>query len=326
MENIAPYFFDKTYMNLYPLISIDNIKFQEYNYIKIKGEILFMKFIVNGQFVFYVEKILASKEYYKDYLNRKINSKQFEEAMRADTSLSNVAGFNDYNFHRISLTPPDEKLPAETIIGHLADNNIIPNTDGMYDGFDEYRKHIRENYNHGDFFTCIYPEDERLLYAVTKISPPKNAFIAGAYYGYFAIWAMKFVKENGGTMILSDVDNEVCELAKLNFEKLGYIDNAKIDCEDAEKLLLTRTEPIDMLILDATGRGDDPRPEYRGKRIYGSLLKAAKHLLRKGSVIVIHNMESENPEMKMLVDELKSINALGASYDTYNGLGVYYVV
>jgi hypothetical protein len=37
-------------------------------------------------------------------------------------------------------------------------------------------------------------------------------------------------------------------------------------------------------------------------------------------------MEPENPEMKMLVDELQSINAPGESYDTYNGLGVYVMI
>ena len=286
-----------------------------------------MKFIENGQFALYAEKKLASKEYYKDYLDRKIDSVQFYEAMIADASLANVDGFSQYNIKRISLTPPDDKMPTETITKYLLDNNIISKSsvENMYDGFDEYREYIRKNYNHGEFFTCIYPEDERLLYAIANIAQPKTAFLAGSYYGYFAIWAMKIIKEKGGTFVLADVDKEVCELSRENFEKLGYGDSVEVYCEDAEKILSERTETIDMLLLDATGRWDDPRPEYRGKRIYGSFLKAAKHLLKKGSVIVIHNMEPENPEMQMLVDELKSINAIGENYDTYNGLGVYYV-
>jgi predicted O-methyltransferase YrrM len=285
-----------------------------------------MKFIVNGQFAFYAEKILSTKEYYKEYQNRKIDSEQFKQAMLDDTSLSGVDGFSNYNIARIALTPPNDKMPIEKMTDYLIQKNIISSCEDMYDGFDEYRKDIYEKYNHGEFFTCIYPEDERLLYAVAKIFQPKNAFIAGAYYGYFVIWAMKTIKENNGMFVLSDVDNEVCELAKHNFEKLGYANNAKIYCEDAEKLLLSRTEPLDMLVLDATGRGDDPRPDYRGKRIYAAFLRAAKHLLKQGSVIVIHNMEPENPEMKPLVDELKAINAVGTNYDTFNGLGVYYMI
>ena len=284
-----------------------------------------MKFIENGQFAFYVERMLAPKDYYIKYMDGQINSAQFREAMYADTSLSGVPGFNDYNIDHISMTPPDEKLPAETIIKYLTDNNIIPACENMYGGFDSYRQHIRENYDHGEFFTCIYPEDERLLYAAAKITQPKNMFVAGSYYGYFAIWAMKTIAENGGTAVLSDVDAEVCELAKANFERLGYGKNTEVCCEDASSLLSRRTEPIDMLVLDATGRHDDPRPEYRGKRIYGAFLKDAKRLLAKGSVIVIHNMD-EKPDMQPLIAELKSINALGANYDTYNGLGVYIIV
>ena len=282
-----------------------------------------MKFIENGQFAFYAERILSQKDYYKDYINQKINSEQFYNAMKSDESLANIAGFHEYNFKHISLTPPDDKMPAEKIIGYFIKNNILKSCENMYNGFDEYRKYIHENYNHGENVTFIYPEDERLMYAVAKLTQPKNVFIGGSYYGFLIIWAMKFIKENNGKVVLSDIDSEVCELARENFDKLGFGENTEIYCENAENLLAKRTEPIDMLVLDATGRHDDPRPEYRGKRIYGALLREAKHLLNKDSVIFIHNMEIENPEMKMLVDELKSINAIGENYDTYNGLGVY---
>ena len=279
--------------------------------------------ISSGQFALYAEKMLSQKQYYKNYLEKKTDSKKFREDMAADASLSGSAWFGEYNIKRISLMPPDEKLPAETIIGYLAKNETIPKCEDMYGGFDEYRKHIRENYSHGEFITFIYPEDERLLYAVAKITRPEKVFVAGSYYGYFAVWAMKTVSETGGVAVLSDINEKVCELARKNFTNLGYGKNAEICCEDAEILLSRRTEPIDMLILDATGKHDDPRPEYRGKRIYGAFLKDAKHLLKKGSVIVVHNMEPENPEMKALVDELREIEAIGESYDTYNGLGVY---
>ena len=282
-----------------------------------------MKSTRTGQFAIYAQEELSSREYYKKYISGEINSVQFRKAMFNDESLSRAAWFNEYNINRISLTPPDEKLPTETIVKYLADKNIIPASENMYEGFDEYRKYIRENYSHGEFITFIYPEDELLLYAIAKITQPKNVFVAGAYYGYFAVWAMKTVSENGGMAVLSDINEKVCELAKENFRKLGYENNSKVYCEDSKVLLANRRDPIDMLVLDATGKYDDPVPEYRGKRIYGVLLKTARHLLKKGSVIVVHNMEPENPEMKMLVDELQSAGAAGASYDTYNGLGVY---
>jgi len=284
-----------------------------------------VKFIVNGRFASYVEDIFSSKDYYTDYLNGKINSGQFCELMLADETLAKSEGFSKENIARIALTPIDDKLPAETIIKYLVDNRIMSACGNMYDGFDEYRTYIRGNYNHGEFFTCIYPEDERLLYAMANITQPKRVFVAGAYYGYFAVWAMKAIAGQGGMCVLSDIDEEVCALAKENFEALGFGNHANVYCVDSEELLLNRTEPIDMLVLDATGRPDDPRPEYRGKCIYGALLKNAKHLLGKGSVIVIHNMEPESPDMQALVSQLKLMNALGTSYETYNGLGVYVI-
>jgi len=279
---------------------------------------------LNGQFALHVEKTLAPKKYYADYLSKKIDSAQFRQAMAADASLPDSGWVNEYNLRRISISPPDEKLPTDTIVKYLAENGVLPQCENMYGGFEDYRKSIRENYNHGEFLTFIFPEDELLLYAAAKITQPKNIFVAGSYYGYFAIWAMKTVSENNGTATLSDINEKVCELAKENFIKFGYGNNSNICCEDAEALLLRRTEPIDMFVLDAAGRGDDPRPEYRGKRIYGPFLKAAKHLLKEGSVIVVHNME-ENPELKMFADELREINAVGTIYETYNGLGVYVV-
>jgi len=288
-----------------------------------------MKFNVNGQaitgqFAVYAEKILADKDYYKDYINQKIDSGQFKAAMYADASLSSVAGFNDYMIEHISVMPPDERMPADKIFGWLENNKIISCNENIYDGFNEYRKSVLENYNHGDFITFVYPEDELLMYAAAKIAKPKRLFMAGCYYGYLGIWMMQSVRENGGVAVLSDIDEQVCELARENFKNLGFENNAEICCEDAAAILSRRDEPIDMLVLDATGKGDDERPEFRGKRIYGALLKAAKHLLRKGSVIYIHNME-HSPDMRELIDELREINALGESYPTYNGLGVYII-
>jgi predicted O-methyltransferase YrrM len=278
--------------------------------------------VLNGQFALYAKKTLASKQYYKEYLSGKIDSAKFRTAMAEDKSLLDVEWFNEYNLNHVSLMPPDEKLPTEAIVKYLAENGAITDFEDMYGGFDEYRKYIQKNYDHGEFLTFIYPEDEILLYAVAKITQPKNVFVAGSYYGYFAIWAMKTVSENGGTAVLSDINDKVCELAKKNFDKLGFGDNTKIYCEDSEALLLGRAEPIDMLVFDAAGRYDDPRPEYRGKQRYAPFLRAARRLLKKDSVIVVHNMD-DNPEMKPFADELQSINAVGTIYKTFNGLGVY---
>ena len=219
----------------------------------------------------------------------------------------------------------DEKEPIEAIVTFLTDRKIIPPCENMYDGFDEFRKYIYDNFYHNGFYTSISPEDEVLLYVMSKIMQPKSAFVGGAYYGYFAVWAMRTISDNGGTIVLSDVNRDVCILAMANFINLGYEKNTKVYCEDAIKLLSKRTEPIDMMLLDAVGRYDDPRPEYRGKRIYVPMLEAARHLLKKGSAIVLHNMRPRGHETKVLVDKLHSLGAVGTSYDSSAGIGVYIV-
>ena len=282
--------------------------------------------VISGQFALYAEKVLSQKDYYRQFMKGEINPAQFREKMLADRSLDAYFGNDKSNYDRIPKIPLDEKMPADAIFNYLVDDKIIPNCDNMYDGFDEYRQHIRTKYDHGDFFTCIFPEDERLIYAAARVKQPKEVFIAGAYYGYIAVWTMKTVVENGGMCVLSDIDEEVCRLASKNFEKLGYSSNSAIYCQGAEVLLANRTKPIDMLILDPTGNRNDPRPEYRGKNVYALCLKAAKHLLQKGSMIVVHNMSYEDPELESLVIELQAINALGTAYTTFNGLGVYVVL
>lgn len=286
-----------------------------------------MQLIVNGTFAAYTEKMLASKDYYKDYISGKINTPQFREAMLADDGIAGYAGFhNAERIAKIAKMPPDEKIPAEVILGYLADNKIIAGCENIYDGFEEFRKRVYANYNHAEYITYAAPEDERLMYAVSKLARAKRIFAGGSYYGYLAVWAMQTVHHNGGTAILADIDQKACELAGANFKKLGFEKNTEICCEDAGIAAARYAEPVDLLILDATGLPDDARPEYRGKRIYGALFKAAKHLLKKGSFIFIHNMEPENPDMKALVDELDAVNARGTSYETFNGLGLYVVL
>ena len=219
----------------------------------------------------------------------------------------------------------DEKTAADTIVNYFTKNNILPAHENIYDGFDAYRENIYENYNHGGFYTFISPEDEILIYVMSKIIQPKNAFVAGSYFGYWAVWAMKTISEIGGTIVLSDIDKDACALAKKNFSNLGYEKNTKVCCEDAVTLLSNRKEPVDMLMLDAMGNWNDPRPDYRGKRIYLPILESARHVLKKGSAVILHNMKPRNPGTTQLVEKLLSLNAVGVCYDTPAGIGVFII-
>ena len=293
-----------------------------------------MKSNFNDSLALYIEKLLSSKDYYQEYQYGLIDSTQFYEAVLADESITGVIGsIIKENAKLNTLLHDEDKMPTEAIVAYLAENNMIPSHEHKYDGFNEYRQFIYENYNHSGYYTSVHPEDEYLLYAISAIMQPKNAFIAGSYFGYFAVWAMNTISKNGGICVLSDIDRRACALAKENFKRLGFESSSKIMCEDAVKLLLAQEEPIDLLLIDAVGDWNDRRPDYRGKQIYVPMLKAASHALVKGSTIVMHNIRPGRSrmgwggmiDMDSLYSVLDSINAVGMAYDSYNGIGVYIV-
>ncbi|MCL2093308.1 MAG: class I SAM-dependent methyltransferase [Treponema sp.] len=224
---------------------------------------------------------------------------------------------------RSRLSSRDDLYPTDYLFRFLIEKNLVPFPQGSDEGFDEYRDLLYEHYDHGPFWSSIHPEDERLLYNVSAAFKSRSAFIAGSYYGYFAIWAMKGIAERGGTCTLSDVNPRVCDLARENFSRLGFGDHTRVCCEDAVSLFSKRKEPIDLLLLDAVGAWNDPRPEYRGKVIYYPILQGAIPLLEKGSVVVMHNMRPNY--FPQLIDLLESIGGVGLCCDSHNGLGLYVI-
>jgi len=201
----------------------------------------------------------------------------------------------------------------------------IESTDYGRAGFDDFCVRVKPVYDNGGWITEILPEDELCMYALAALTNPKRMFIAGAYFGYWALWAMPAIQANGGSCVLSDVNPAVIEIARRNMDALAFGPNSLCLTEDAEKLLLADDEPIDLLALDAYGSGDDPRPTHRGKRLYDPLLSAARHRLRSGSYIIVHNLERDSAELQPFLGQIDSIAAAKAELVSYNGLGIYRV-
>ena len=78
---------------------------------------------------------------------------------------------------------------------------------------------------------------------------------------------------------------------------LGKSGQVDVICEDAEKLLKRETRPIDLFVLDAYGSHHAPDPRYHGKAIYGPLLQAALPRLHEKSLLLVHNAESQSPDL-----------------------------
>jgi hypothetical protein len=113
---------------------------------------------------------------------------------------------------------------------------------------------------------------------------------------YLAVWLIPGLPKDG-LMVCSDVDHSVCELAQRNMDALDESKRVKVICEDAEKLLKSDNKPIDLFVLDAYGSKDNPDARYRGKAIYGPLIKAALPHLHDKSIILVHNAEKDAKDL-----------------------------
>ena len=74
---------------------------------------------------------------------------------------------------------------------------------------------------------------------------------------------------------------------------------------------------------DAYGSDADPRATHRGKAIYDPFLTAALPRLRKGSAVIVHNLERDAADLAPFLKQIDAVSSSGAELTTYNGLGVY---
>ena len=65
--------------------------------------------------------------------------------------------------------------------------------------------------------------------------------------------------------------------------------------------------PIDLLVVDAYGPSTNDDPEYRGKAIYGPIVRAALPRMKSGGVVMAHNADQESPSLDGFFDVLKNV-------------------
>jgi predicted O-methyltransferase YrrM len=270
------------------------------------------------------EEKLNKYDFFRDFRAGNLSKTEFKEKMEQNKSEIISMGIGGYDFHRL-LRSVSGNIEVDEMLEEFKNQGGFADINYGIRGFENYSAKIKPNYENGRFETAIFPEDELFMYAAAKLTAPKTMFMAGSYFGYWAIWAMEAVKDNGGICTLSDVNPDVMKISEINIRKFGFIENTKLIADDAEKLLLSGDEKIDLLALDATGSSSDPRPTHRGKILYATLLAAARHRLHTGSIIVIHNLERDLTELAPLIVQLDEISSAKAELICFNGLGIYKV-
>ncbi|MCL2664076.1 MAG: class I SAM-dependent methyltransferase [Defluviitaleaceae bacterium] len=274
------------------------------------------------------ESFLSRFSFFTAFREGKTGRDEFAAEMTSNKEKIIGAEVNEYNFYRL-LRGVSGNREAEGMIeafaadGGFAEEKSRINFCGMYGGCEAFAAKIKPVYESGGFITEIFPEDELCMYAASQIINPASVFVAGSYFGYWAVWAMPAVLRNGGQCILSDVNPDVTAVAKKNMESLGFGSCARCIAADAEEMLLSCGEPIDLLALDAAGSHADPRTTHRGKALYGPLLAAARHRLRKGSHVIVHNAERGSGDMSSFFELIDEIASVKTELVSYNCLGLY---
>jgi predicted O-methyltransferase YrrM len=277
-----------------------------------------------------VDFVLAALETlpaYDDYRAGCLSRDEYVAALDASADvllprLDGEPGFLDL----AKCYPPDFDASADAILASLVDDGFlaaIPEAP-----FDEYRAHIRAAYDHDVLRTSIHPDDARLAYFISMALKPTRLLVVGAYYGYWAVWAMPGVEAAGGHAVLVDPDRDVSALAKKNFDALGYGERTTVRAEKAEDVLPSIQPGLDMVMLDAAAPYDHPEPGYGGKGIYGFLIEPIWARMREGALLVVHNDAPHDGERREhVLDRFHAFCAAhfrkGVVTDTPEGLGFY---
>jgi predicted O-methyltransferase YrrM len=195
--------------------------------------------------------------------------------------------------------PLDEELFVDEALRALRAAAVIDAVDYPRDQFDRFRAEVRGAFEHEGRVTHIYPEEERLLFALSWISAPSTAVALGAFYGYAALWLLPGVASALGRMRLIDIDAEALDLAERNFSSFGFAKIIDFDVGDAVNW--TATVPVDLCFLDAEGPTAGVPEELRDKAVYGPILRRASPMIRPGGLLIAHNvLDDDLPRTRYL--------------------------
>lgn len=147
---------------------------------------------------------------------------------------------------------------------------------------DEHLQDIRD-YGEKNNVPIIHPEVKQLLKVLIEIKKPRVILEVGTAIGYSAM-VMASVMPKGGKIITIERNPEMIEQAKKNISEKGYADMIEIREGDAEDILASFDQKVDMVFLDgAKGRYQDFL-EYIFKNLESEGVIVADNVLFKGMI------------------------------------------
>jgi predicted O-methyltransferase YrrM len=249
-------------------------------------------------------------------------------------------GLTENQCHLTTRFPVSEEDFVDRSLQRLHDAGMIPSISYPKSEFSSFREAVYTQFDHSGYLTFIFPEEERLLFALSYILRPKSALFLGSYYGYWGLWMMPAIRAFKGSALFVDPNTRTNEVARSGLHALGFARCSEVADAEGTALLAanSRSSNYDLLLLDAEGPDDIPEPEFRGKHVYLPLVRSAMPHLRKGATVIVHNILLANDHESSYFDELIKKNqselygflafaqehfSMSMEIDSTEGVGVY---
>jgi len=250
----------------------------------------------------------------QEYLGGGVSREAFARTVESHTEELVASGMSAWSVDLLRRIPPNDTDAADSLLEALSSVGLIGDTSRHDREFAAFRERVDSRFSHLEHrFTSIFPEERRAAFELSLALRPQQVVVAGSYYGFLAVWLLPGLAPEG-RMVCVDPDREVSDLARRNMQALRYEARVDVVCDDAIELLASRSEPVDLLVVDAYGSTSHPDPAYHGKAIYGPIVESALPLMQAGATILAHNADEQSAALDRFYRAIE-----GARYRRYLG-------
>lgn len=155
----------------------------------------------------------------------------------------------------------------------------------------------------------VSPADGALLRRLVEQTGAKRVVELGTFRGYSGLWMALGLRRTGGRLITYDIDPQVAEVARRNFERAGVSDLITQVVGDAHVEIEKLEGPIDLAFIDADKDG------------YLDYLRKLIPKMRKGGLIVAHNVVRPPPDPAFM-QAIRTDRGLETSFANMDGAGI----
>lgn len=148
----------------------------------------------------------------------------------------------------------------------------------------------------------VAPAEGEFLSNLARKANAKRALEIGTSNGYSGIWIALGLRETGGRLITLEIDRGRHGLALKNFRAAGVDGMIEARLGDALKEILKLDGPFDFIFLDAN------KPDYL------EYLRLVLPKMKKGGVIVAHNVDDYPEPMRDFLEEIRSNTSLKTEF------------